>query len=287
MLALTGKWLAGEHVDRNIQKLRSPISNHLQIFPPESPKSRLYPEVGQASLPVPIPGTPMSTVRQIEANRRNSRKSTGPTSVTGKAISSMNALQTGIHAKSLVLSTEKLADLELLIADYYQRHHPASPEARFYVDELIRCEWTLRRLCAADTQMWEYQNHNVYSERDPEKYPLGMSATCNPNSFSRLQYRLDATRRAYERALQSLRKLKAEAPAAPLPTEVAEPADPPSPDPSPQTTSPQIGFVPPTPVTSGADKTDMGLRRSVPETRCQSCLSPVSARPTRRPAITL
>ena len=34
----------------------------------------------------------MATLRQIEANRRNALKSTGPTSVTGKAISSMNAL---------------------------------------------------------------------------------------------------------------------------------------------------------------------------------------------------
>ena len=34
----------------------------------------------------------MSSLRQIEANRRNAQKSTGPTSVTGKASSSMNAL---------------------------------------------------------------------------------------------------------------------------------------------------------------------------------------------------
>ena len=72
----------------------------------------------------------MSSQRQIEANRRNAQKSTGPTSVTGKAASSMNALKTGIHAKSLVLPSEKLADLEQLIEEYYNRHNPATPEAR-------------------------------------------------------------------------------------------------------------------------------------------------------------
>jgi hypothetical protein len=36
----------------------------------------------------------------------------------------MNALKSGIHAKSLVLPSEKLADLEQLIDDYYQRHNP-------------------------------------------------------------------------------------------------------------------------------------------------------------------
>ena len=195
----------------------------------------------------------MSTLRQIEANRRNSEKSTGPTSVTGKAVASMNALKTGIHAKSLVLPSEKLADVEQLIDEYYQRHRPASPEARAFVDDLIRCEWTLRRLDTAETQMWLYQNDDKF--RTPQKYPLGYSASCNSTPFSKLQYRLDATRRARVRALQALEKLKAEAEAAPAPAPPVEPdppaLDPPSLPPSPQTTSPQIGFVlPPTPKTA-------------------------------------
>jgi hypothetical protein len=81
----------------------------------------------------------MATLRQIEANRRNAQKSTGPTSVAGKAASSMNALKTGLHAKSLVIFSETLADLEELIAEYCQRHVPTTPEARLYIDELIWC----------------------------------------------------------------------------------------------------------------------------------------------------
>ena len=226
----------------------------------------------------------MSTLHQIEANRRNSQKSTGPTSVTGKAVASMNALKTGIHAKSLVLPSEKLADLEQLIDEYYQRHRPASPEARLFVDDLIRCEWTLRRLDTAESQMWQYQSDDKF--RDPQKYPLGYAASCNPGTFSKLQYRVDATRRAILRALQALEKLKAEAAAVPSPAPPVEPDPPtlqtPSLPASPQTTSPQIGFVPATPAaTPGTDKTDMDFRRILPEIRCQSCLSPGSE-PTPR-----
>ncbi len=188
----------------------------------------------------------MSTLRQIEANRRNAQKSTGPTSVAGKAASSMNALKTGIHAKSLILASEKLADLEQLIAEYYHRHAPTSPEARLAVDELIHCEWLLRRYRAAETQMWQYQNDSKYSA--PEKYPLGHAASQNPNTFSKLQYRVDATRRAYQRSLQSLKQLEADAEAAPLPPPAADPVDLPSPLPSFQTTFPQIGFVPANPI---------------------------------------
>jgi len=184
----------------------------------------------------------MSSQRQIEANRRNAQKSTGPTSVTGKAVSSMNALKSGIHAKSLVLPSEKLADLEQLIDDYYQRHNPDSPEARLYLDEVIHCEWLLRRYRAAETQMWQYQAQSVYA--DEQKYPLGKSATGHATPFSKLQYRVDATRRAYHRSLKALKELKAEAIAAPTPV-----LGPPALNPEPQTTSPQIGFVPASPST--------------------------------------
>ena len=78
----------------------------------------------------------MPSQRQIEANRRNAQKSTGPTSVTGKARSSMNALKTGIHAKSLVLPSETVGELEELIEDCYTRFHPTTPEARCYLDDL-------------------------------------------------------------------------------------------------------------------------------------------------------
>jgi hypothetical protein len=220
----------------------------------------------------------MSTLSQIEANRRNAQKSTGPTSVTGKAVSSMNSLKTGIHAKSLVLPYENLADLQQLIDECYHHYLPTNPEARFFVDDLIRCEWTLRRLDNAETQSWLYQNDDKF--RTPQKYPLGYSASCNPNTFSKIQYRLDATRRARQRALLALEKLSAKAEAAPAPAPGVEPPspaiDPPTLNPSPQTTSPQIGFVPPTSIpTPGTDKTDMSFRRSLAEIRCQSCLSPV------------
>ncbi|MCX6627594.1 MAG: hypothetical protein NTW28_08195 [Candidatus Solibacter sp.] len=185
----------------------------------------------------------MSTIRQIEANRRNSQKSTGPTSVTGKAVSSMNALKTGIHAKSLVLPSEKLADLEQLIDEYYQRHHPTSPEARALLDDLIHGEWLKRRLRIAETQLWAYDHKNTYTADD--KLPLGQTAASRGKAFAQLQWRIECTRRSSERALQDLRQLQAEAEAAPPdPDPPAPAAEGPSLPPSPQTTSPEIGFVP-------------------------------------------
>ena len=68
--------------------------------------------------------------------------------------------------------------------------------------------------------MWQYQAQNTYA--DEQKYPLGKSATGHSTPFSKLQYRVDATRRAYQRSLKALKELQAEAAAAPAP--LAEPA---------------------------------------------------------------
>ena len=182
----------------------------------------------------------------------------------------MNALKTGIHAKSLVLPTEKLADLELLIDEYYQHHHPTSPEARALVDDLIRCEWLQRRLHKAETQLWAFDNKDAWTPDN--EYPLGQTVSRKSKAFGQLQWRINCTRRASQRALQDLKQLKAEAhqaaPAPARPVEAESSELPPLPlPPSPNATSPQIGFVPSTPVPAPPQPAPAALGRHTGDTR--------------------
>ena len=48
----------------------------------------------------------MTTQKQIEANRRNSRRSTGPKTRTGKSESKINAMKHGLLAADLVVRDE-------------------------------------------------------------------------------------------------------------------------------------------------------------------------------------
>jgi len=173
----------------------------------------------------------MATIRQLQANRRNAQKSTGPVSVAGKAASSMNALKTGIHARSILLPTESLAELEQLIDDYYTSHHPTTPEARALVDDLIYGDWIARRLRVAEAQLWQYDHQECY--RPDDDFPLGQTVANRSKVFAHLQWRTECNRRATRQAARELAQLEAQAPA-------PEPALPPTL----QTTSPQIGFVP-------------------------------------------
>jgi hypothetical protein len=181
----------------------------------------------------------MATIHQIEANRLNAQKSTGPRSSDGKAASSMNALKSGIHAESQVIRGEDPAALEAVTAEYMERFRPSTPEQRHYVDTLIRDDWQLRRLTRADAQIWEYEMQSV--GRFNESCPLGQAFCRCDSNFVRLQRRIDSTGRSYTRALHELERLQS-APPAPEPAP-AQPFE--IPPPSPETESTQDATPPP------------------------------------------
>src|ERR1700719_374172 len=149
----------------------------------------------------------MATIKQIEANRLNSQKSTGPRSVEGKARSSQNALKSGIDAESLIIHGEDRAALETLTQEYVERFHPTTPEQRHFVDILIRDDWQLRRLAKVDAQVWEREL--ISPLKYDQNAPLGSAYACGSTTFSRLQRRMDCAERSYQRALRELQRLQA------------------------------------------------------------------------------
>ena len=172
----------------------------------------------------------MATQNQIEANRRNSLKSTGPRTPEGKAVSRFNALKTGIHAQSQVIPGENAADLEELTADYYDQFPPSSATERFLVDTLIASEWRLRRLRTAEAQLWQ---HELKDASDSirglqQECPLGHVFDRSTDNFTRMHNYLQSAERSYFRALKELNRLQAGA-ARPSPSAPDPEAAPPEP----------------------------------------------------------
>src|SRR5215472_14502837 len=87
----------------------------------------------------------MSTLKQIEANRRNGQSSTGPRTEAGKAASSRNALKSGIFSNREILPDEDPAELEALKQEYHDYFQPATPDERDLVDDLVSYSWQKRR----------------------------------------------------------------------------------------------------------------------------------------------
>src|SRR5437899_4074 len=200
----------------------------------------------------------MPTQAQINANRLNALKSTGPTSPEGKAASSLNALKSGIDAWSHIIPGEDPAELEALTAAFVLHFRPADPVQLSLVDTLISAEWTQRRLRRIEAQLWNYQvecldknlSHADFLDASIQhNSPLGHAFHAALDPFSRIQRRIDATNRMYLRTLKALQDLQAAAAPAEEPSQPAEPSpdtqvsEPPFPVPT-QPLAPQIGFVP-------------------------------------------
>jgi hypothetical protein len=68
----------------------------------------------------------MATAAQIEANRKNSKRSTGPKTEAGKAKARLNALTHGRRAKTVapVLPQEDPAELDARIRQWVQDMRP-------------------------------------------------------------------------------------------------------------------------------------------------------------------
>ena len=99
----------------------------------------------------------MTSVRQIEANRRNAALSTGPITEEGKKRSRRNAIRHGLAAETVIDPLEDSAEyaaFELAITADYE---PQSAVERELVLRLASLLWRLRRATAMESRLFKHQ----------------------------------------------------------------------------------------------------------------------------------
>jgi hypothetical protein len=99
----------------------------------------------------------MTSFRQIEANRRNAARSTGPNTEQGKHRSRRNAVRHGLSAETVVEIVEDIDDYRgfeaAIIADYDAR----TAVERELVLRLVSLLWRLRRATSIETDLLRIQ----------------------------------------------------------------------------------------------------------------------------------
>src|SRR5579864_4642756 len=131
----------------------------------------------------------MATLKQFEANRRNSQKSTGPKTPEGKAACSMNALRHGLRARSVVLPGENQDEFHQVCNALEAEWHPQSRTEQFYVEQMAVSQWKLVRM--------EVVEVNIFKDADSPKSQLSMldrlwQAECRlERSHARAQHELE------------------------------------------------------------------------------------------------
>ena len=97
----------------------------------------------------------MTNAIRIQANRRNSLKSTGPKTPEGKRIASQNACKLGIFSGELLLRDESEVELQILARAVRADLRPEGPMEHMLVELIISVLWRLRRLLRIETGIFE------------------------------------------------------------------------------------------------------------------------------------
>ena len=99
----------------------------------------------------------MTSFRQIEANRRNASKSTGPITEEGKQCSRCNAVRHGLTAETVIGALEDAEDYKAFEAAIIADYDVQSAVERELVLRLASLLWRLRRATTMETGLLEIQ----------------------------------------------------------------------------------------------------------------------------------
>src|ERR1700686_5008449 len=99
----------------------------------------------------------MTSFRQIEANRRNAIRSTGPSTEEGKHRTRRNAVQHGLCAETVIEFVEDIEDYRAFEAAVIADYDAQTAVERELVLRLASLLWGLRRATAIETDLLRIQ----------------------------------------------------------------------------------------------------------------------------------
>ena len=99
----------------------------------------------------------MTSPRQIESNRRNAQKSTGPKTQNGKQRSSQNAVRHGLTAETVIGPLEDPADYQAFEQAVTTAYDAETAVERELVLRLASLLWRLRRATSVETGLLQIQ----------------------------------------------------------------------------------------------------------------------------------
>jgi len=99
----------------------------------------------------------MASQAQINANRQNSRKSTGPKTAAGRARVAKNAIKHGLCAAEAVIDGEDVREYELHRQSYLDEFEPVGVVETMLAERMASLTWRLRRAERMQNQAIDYK----------------------------------------------------------------------------------------------------------------------------------
>jgi len=110
----------------------------------------------------------MTTQKQIEANRRNAQKSTGPKTEEGKTAVAQNAIKHGFTANSPLIPGEDLTAYDAFKSQLIKELNPQGSVEKMLAERIIDLSWRLKR-----SGRLHVDAYRVFSETPRYKHTRG------------------------------------------------------------------------------------------------------------------
>jgi hypothetical protein len=155
--------------------------------------------------------------RRLAANRANAQLSTGPTTSEGKAVSSRNAVKTGLTGRTVLLPSEDAADYEAHIERFREELKPVGARETQLVQNLADTQWRLDRIPNLETGLFalgRLRYADLFEDKgDPQIRAALLDAhilMTEAKHFKNLHLQESRLRRQYRQDLQELKELQAQ-----------------------------------------------------------------------------
>ena len=159
----------------------------------------------------------MATQKQIDANRRNAQKSTGPVTDLGRATAKFNALKHGMTARTAVLPYEDAQSYAELREAFHDTYKPANAVESSLVETVANSYWRLLRIRRVETATFDLGIRGLKRKYGASEKPLApddedqtVAVVLNDDEDTLLKIERHQTRveRCYFQAIETLRKVQ-------------------------------------------------------------------------------
>jgi hypothetical protein len=159
----------------------------------------------------------MVSEKQLEANRENAKKSTGPTSVIGKQRSSLNACRHGLTGQTIVMPGEDLAAYEKFTLEIVRSLDTDGATERQLATSFASFQWRLNRAAAIEENLFTLGNMIGIADNFQLDHPevhnaMTQAKTFRTDSaeFARIAMYSQRLTNQAEKTLKQLKQLQAE-----------------------------------------------------------------------------
>ncbi len=136
--------------------------------------------------PTPAPATapsPSISEAQLGANRLNAQASTGPKTDAGRAVSSLNAVKTGLTGRIVLLPADDAAAYQNHLDRIYASHAPATDDEKQLVQLIADTEWRLLRIAPLEAGIYALGHRELADMFQDEKNPVTRQAMITAEVF--------------------------------------------------------------------------------------------------------